>query len=164
MWHGTPPSPTWRQLRIDVGFQPGSAILNSSLFSLLSCPNQTLAVRSPTRICRSSLRPRAILDITVPTGTDNTCAISWYFISSTSHSRTTSRYKTGRLSSAACTASRVAEARARDSGVSQVTDIVSSSSGSNSTGQLGAQSSARRQERVAQNSKYPSSEIGARCK
>src|SRR3954451_12910622 len=46
---------------------------------------------SSASIPRINLRARDILDITVPTGTPTSVAISWYFISSTSHSSKTSR-------------------------------------------------------------------------
>src|SRR3954453_13331647 len=46
---------------------------------------------SSASIPRISFRAREIRDITVPTGTPTSVAISWYFISSTSHSSRTSR-------------------------------------------------------------------------
>src|SRR3954463_5818274 len=46
---------------------------------------------SSANIPRINFRAREMRDITVPTGTPTSVAISWYFISSTSHSSRTSR-------------------------------------------------------------------------
>src|SRR5579883_1203530 len=55
---------------------------------------------------RSAARARESRDITVPIGTEIVSAISWYDISSTSHSRRTSRNRTGSSSRAARSSSR----------------------------------------------------------